>query len=70
MNQIKLFHIEDVKLCKIIRRINQFTVLVDQSGEKHTAWINNTGRLEEYMRNGIEAYVQQIQVRTNIGYLQ
>ncbi len=43
--------------CKIIERISRFSVLVEVNNEKVQAYINNTGRLEQYL------------VRGKIGYL-
>ncbi|HDM66956.1 MAG TPA: DNA/RNA nuclease SfsA, partial [Thermoplasmatales archaeon] len=53
---IPLLHIEEAYPCTIVERINRFTVLIKHDNKYHTAWINNTGRLEEYIRKGIEGF--------------
>ena len=52
----KILHVKNVLECKIIRRINRFVVDV-QIGEKcHKAWINNTGRLHEFLVEGRKGF--------------
>jgi len=42
--------------CKIIRRANRFVVEVEQGGARRRAYINNTGRLREYLVEGRTGY--------------
>ena len=49
---MKLFEIENAVDCRIIGRINRFTVEVEVYGRRERAHINNTGRLEELLFEG------------------
>lgn len=51
-----LIRIENWKTLKIIKRINRFVVLVEEDSYVEKAYINNTGRLMEYMVTGKTAY--------------
>ncbi len=51
-----LLRIENWKTLKIVRRINRFVVLVNEGERVEKAYINNTGRLMEYMVTGKTAY--------------
>ncbi len=42
--------------CRIIKRMNRFVVKINVSGTEKLAYINNTGRLLEYMVPGRKAY--------------
>ncbi len=42
--------------CRIVERMNRFVVKINISGEERLAYINNTGRLLEYMVPGRKAY--------------
>lgn len=45
----KIWHIENVLECEIIKRLNRFVVNIKIKGWSHRAWINNTGRLHEFL---------------------
>jgi sugar fermentation stimulation protein A len=49
---MKLLEIENVVDCRIIGRINRFTVEVEVDGLRERAYINNTGRLSELIFEG------------------
>jgi len=42
--------------CRIIRRVNRFVVEVEAQGARRRAYINNTGRLREYLVEGRTGY--------------
>jgi len=42
--------------CTIMQRLNRFVVEVSIGNRLHRAWINNTGRLEQFMVRGRRAY--------------
>jgi len=48
--------IENVVPCRIVERVNRFVVRVQREGREHCAWINNTGRLEELLIEGKDAF--------------
>jgi sugar fermentation stimulation protein A len=48
----ELICIEDALECHIVRRINRFVVVVRLGGKTEPAWINNTGRLEQFLVPG------------------
>lgn len=48
--------IKNVVPCRIVERVNRFVVRVQREGREHRAWINNTGRLEELLVGGGDAF--------------
>jgi len=48
--------IENVVNCNIIRRLNRFVVEVTVNGRNAKSYINNTGRLNEFITYGRKAY--------------
>ncbi len=48
--------IDDPIPCRIVRKLNRFVVIVEIDGKEERAWINNTGRLSEFMVEGMRAY--------------
>lgn len=42
--------------CYIIQRLNRFVVAVEVQGQKGYAWLNNTGRLHEFLIPGRRAF--------------
>ena len=42
--------------CQIVKKLNRFVVLIKVEGKEERAWINNTGRLTEFMVPGMKAY--------------
>ena len=42
--------------CRIVKKLNRFVVLIEMEGKDERAWINNTGRLTEFMVEGMQAY--------------
>ncbi len=53
---IPLLTIENPTSCTIIGRENRFTVTIEIKGIRYKAWINNTGRLKEYLREGVKGF--------------
>lgn len=53
---IPLLSIEDSIPCTIIRRENRFIVTIEIEDRRYKAWINNTGRLKEYLREGVKGF--------------
>jgi sugar fermentation stimulation protein A len=51
-----LLCIGDTYTCRILGRLNRFTVLVELPGLRDKAYITNTGRLEEYIVEGRRGY--------------
>ena len=51
--------------CRIIKKASRFTVLVEVKGERALAYINNTGRLEQYLSRGKVGYL----IKSNSGRL-
>ncbi len=49
---MKLFRVEDLVECMLIRRLNRFTVEVLINGEVRSAHLTNTGRLNDYIVEG------------------
>ncbi len=54
-----LLTIKDPVECIIIKRLNRFVVEVSYKGKKRRAYINNTGRLHEYLVPGRKAFCQK-----------
>lgn len=52
-----LITLENVKECVIHRRINRFVVEIEVNGETTKAYINNTGRLPEYIKTGKKGFL-------------
>lgn len=53
---IELLTVENPVGCQIVQRINRFVVEILVDGKSHRAWINNSGRLHEFLvpgRSGI-----------------
>ncbi len=48
--------IENIVKCVIVKRINRFIVEVIIKGKRTEAYVNNTGRLIDYIRNGKEGF--------------
>ncbi len=46
--------------CRIIKRASKFTVLVEVGGESVLAYINNTGRLLQFLSRGKVGYLTEI----------
>jgi len=53
---VELMRLEGVVRCEVVRRVNRFVVEVLVGGRPFKAYINNTGRLEEYLVRGRGAY--------------
>lgn len=53
---LKLLELSNVLECRIIGRLNRFVVEVESSGIRCNAYINNTGRLMEYLVRGRVGY--------------
>lgn len=56
-NHIPLLAVPDFRKGRILERINRFVVLVEENRLERRAHINNTGRLEEFLVHGREAYL-------------
>ncbi len=56
MGGVEMFKIYNVVMCEIVRRANRFVVDVLVDGRLEKAYINNTGRLLEFMVRGRRAY--------------
>jgi sugar fermentation stimulation protein A len=52
----RLLRLEEPLDCSIVRRVNRFVVEVSIGDALRRAWINNTGRLSEFMVSGRHAY--------------
>jgi len=48
----RVIKIENPVECRIVRRVNKFVVEVQMNGKTYKAYINNTGRLKDYIVNG------------------
>ncbi|MEM3604760.1 MAG: DNA/RNA nuclease SfsA [Candidatus Bathyarchaeia archaeon] len=55
-NGFKLEDVDDVVKCEIVDRINRFLVKVVIDGFSTIAYMNNTGRLSEFLVTGKKAY--------------
>ncbi len=53
---VKVLEVKGVLECEVVARLNRFVVLVSVGGRRYRAYINNTGRLEEYLVRGRRAY--------------
>jgi len=51
-----LLSLEEVVRCTVLRRRNRFVVEVEADGAHKLAWVNNTGRLREFMAPGRTAF--------------
>ncbi|MCD6468856.1 MAG: DNA/RNA nuclease SfsA, partial [Thermoplasmata archaeon] len=51
-----LITIKNVRECVIHRRINRFVVEIEVNGETKRGYINNTGRLLEYIKKGEKGF--------------
>ena len=56
LTKIKVFRIDNPLECSIIERLNRFVVMVEIKGTNHPAYINNTGRLSEFLVKGRKAF--------------
>ncbi|MEM0469817.1 MAG: DNA/RNA nuclease SfsA [Desulfurococcaceae archaeon] len=57
MNALKeIIKFDDLYECTVISRVNRFTVIVEVRGSEVAAYINNTGRLHEYVVKGKVGY--------------
>lgn len=54
--------------CRIIRRVNRFTVLVSLNGNLSYAYLNNTGRLEAFIVEGRLAYLFENPIKRGSNY--
>ena len=63
----KIITIENQIECSIVRRINRFVVEIQVSGSYYPAWINNTGRLQEFLINGKKGFCVRNERRGNLG---
>lgn len=52
----KLLEMENPLECTVIGRLNRFVVEIEVEGKRAGAWINNTGRLHDYLFNGNRGY--------------
>jgi len=52
----RLLNLKDPCDCSIVQRLNRFVVEVSTDGLRARAWINNTGRLSEFMVPGRRAF--------------
>lgn len=48
--------LDSPQACIVIRRLNRFVVEIDVGGSRAAAWINNTGRLHDYLFEGNRGY--------------
>jgi sugar fermentation stimulation protein A len=53
---IKILKIKEVAKCSIVKRVNRFVVEIAIETKHYRASINNTGRLEQFLVGGREAY--------------
>jgi len=49
---VRILSIDGAVQCRIVERINRFVVLVQLNGKKYRAYINNTGRLSDFLVKG------------------
>lgn len=56
-NHTPLLAVPGFRKGRILERINRFVVLVEENKHERRAHINNTGRLEEFLVHGREAYL-------------
>ena len=54
--KLKIIKIKEFIECSIIERVNRFTVKILVDNREVSAYINNTGRLNEYLIKGRKAY--------------
>ncbi|MFC2163709.1 DNA/RNA nuclease SfsA [Acidobacteriota bacterium] len=53
---VPLLEVDNVQICRIVKRLNRFVVSVEIKGKTCFAHINNTGRLQEFLIEGRKAY--------------
>jgi DNA-binding sugar fermentation-stimulating protein len=51
MMNVELLKIDHPRTCRIISRRNRFVVRICIDGKEHDAWINNSGRLEDFLNS-------------------
>lgn len=56
LNPVMLFNVKDPFKCSIEKRVNRFVVVVTAKGRKLRAYVNNTGRLQEYIVRGRKGF--------------
>lgn len=56
LNPVMLFNVENPFKCTIEKRVNRFVVVVTAEGRKLRAYVNNTGRLQEYIVRGTKGF--------------
>lgn len=52
----KILHVGKVFECEVVERVNRFVVNVKVGKKCHKAWINNTGRLQEFLVKGRKGF--------------
>lgn len=63
-----LISIDNVKRCKILRRLNRFVVEIEIRDVIKRAYINNTGRLTELLTTGREGFCLRLDDRKKTDY--
>jgi len=53
---VELLAVEHPITCQIVQRINRFVVEIRVEGKIHRAWINNSGRLQQFLVPGRSAF--------------
>ena len=53
---IKICRIDNPEECRIIERVNKFVIKVEINGKYYRAYLNNTGRLSEFLVHGRKAF--------------
>lgn len=56
MSVVPLIPIQNALSCRILERLNRFVVLIEVRKTRSRAHINNTGRLQEFLIEGREAF--------------
>lgn len=64
----KVLGIPGVIACRLIGRLNRFVVEVDIQGERHRAYINNTGRLYQFLSPDRKGYCLKNERPGRTGY--
>ena len=66
--ETQLLSVESPIECSIVQRINRFVVEVQVRGRSHLAWINNTGRLHQFLVPGRAGFCVERQGRGKTAY--
>lgn len=64
----ELIEVGEAIRCKIIKRLNKFVVRMSINGREDLAFVQNTGRLQQYLQKGRTGYCMRIEKPKKLAY--